>query len=93
MDHKSSFIGDGITSGEVFQINTGISLIAQIINNCYQNHILFPILKARISKMTRINLRVLVIDKLAFLYLASIYNWKETKDDFFTKQESTTIYR
>jgi hypothetical protein len=38
--------------------------------------------------MTRINLRVLVIDKLAFLYLASIYNWK-TKDDFFTKQESS----
>jgi hypothetical protein len=31
--------------------------------------------------MTRINLRVLVIDKLAF-FLASIYNWKETKDDF-----------
>jgi hypothetical protein len=30
MDHKSSFIGDGITSGEVFQINTGISLIAQL---------------------------------------------------------------
>jgi hypothetical protein len=30
MDHKNSFIGDGITSGEVFQINTGISLIAQL---------------------------------------------------------------
>jgi hypothetical protein len=42
MDHKNSFIGDGITSGEVFQINTGISLIAQLNKQLLSNHISDP---------------------------------------------------
>jgi hypothetical protein len=33
--------------------------------------------------MTKRNLRVLVIDKPAFLSLASIYNWKKTKVIFY----------
>jgi hypothetical protein len=38
--------------------------------------------------MTRINLRVLVIDKLAFCIWRPFIIGK-TKDDFFTKQESS----